>query len=283
MESWIREIVRESMAALPKTGLVDIAAEFTLKVPPRVAFRVLGFPEEDHAILAELVDAVGSNIAARQGEAGPQLVARLSAAIENRRNSDRIDDILDAVVFGEIDGQPLEVPQIMATLILLLFGGLDTTSSVLGSMFLWLADHPEDRVRLAAHPELIDSAVDEFTRWATPVGHLGRTSMVETEVSGCPIPADARVLLAYGSANRDESVFERPDEVLIDRRPNKHLAFGVGPHRCVGSHLARLQIKVVLSELLQWMPRFRVPEHSEIHWKRGETRGIVRLILELGD
>jgi cytochrome P450 len=281
MEPWIRAIVRDAMDALPGSGLVDIAEHLTLKVPPRVAFRVLGFPEADHAILAELVDAVGSSIADRQGEAGPQLVGRLMGAIASRRSSERVDDILDAVVFGEVDGQPLTDQQIMATLILLLFGGLDTTSSVLACMVLWLADHPEDRVRLSAHPELLDTAVDEFTRWATPVGHLGRTAMTDTVVSGCPIPAGSRVLLAYGSANRDDTLFERPDEVLVDRRPNKHLAFGVGPHRCVGSHLARLQIRIVLEELLARMPRFRIPEHSGIEWKRGETRGITRLIIEL--
>ena len=202
--------------------------------------------------------------------------------IAGRRAGQRQDDLLDAVVFGQVDGAPLDDAQVMAMLILLLFGGLGTTSAALACMFQWLADHPDDRARLHDHPELHDHAVDEFIRWASPVAHLGRTVTTDTQLHGCPMAAGSRVVLAYGSANRDETQFDRPDQVIVDRHPNRHVAFGVGPHRCVGSHLARLQMKVALQELLVGMPPFRVHDHGQIRWVRGETRLMDRLLLEVG-
>jgi cytochrome P450 len=281
MEPWVRDLVREHIATFPASGSFDIAEAFTLLVPRMVAFRVLGFPPEDTAEIAALVDQVSTSIDDRQGEAGPRLFAKLSDTVTSRLRNPRQDDLLDAVVFGEIDGVRLDSTQVMAVLILLLFGGLGTTSAALGGMILWLADHPEDRDRLRDHPELFDTAVDEFVRWSTPVAHLGRTAMNDVDVRGCPIPAGARVVLAYGSANRDETHFERPDEVILDRHPNRHAGFGIGRHRCVGSHLARLQMRVALDELLRALPEFHVADHGEIRWVKGETRMICNLPLSV--
>jgi cytochrome P450 len=166
-------------------------------------------------------------------------------------------------------------------LVLLLMGGLATTSAALGMMIEWLADHPEDVRRLREHPELHNLAVDEFVRYSSPVAHIGRTAMADTEVEGCPVPRGSRVLLSFGSANRDDRVFPRADEVLVDRHPNKHVGFGIGPHRCIGSHLAKLQIKVALEELLALMPPFRVHDHGQTHWVGSESRMIDRLMIEV--
>jgi cytochrome P450 len=203
----------------------------------------------------------------------------LSSILAERRAQPRRDDLLDTVVCGEVDGVPVDEKQSFAMLILLLMGGLSTTSDALGMMIEWLADHPEDVKRLREHPELHNLAVDEFVRYSSPVAHIGRTVMSDTEVEGCPLPKGSRVLLSFGSANRDDRIFHRPDEVLIDRQPNKHVGFGIGPHRCIGSHLARLQIKVALEELLAAMPPFHVYDHGQTHWVGSESRMIDRLIL----
>jgi cytochrome P450 len=282
MEPWVRAIAREMIAELPVTGVFDVAEKFTLPMPKRVAYQVLGFPADIRDEVSLRIDQVSTNIGDRNGEAGPRLLALLTGVIAGRRAGQRQDDLLDAVVFGQVDGSPLDDAQVLAMLILLLFGGLGTTSAALACMFQWLADHPDDRARLRDHPELHDHAVDEFIRWASPVAHLGRTVTADTQLHGCPMAAGSRVVLAYGSANRDETQFDRPDQVIVDRHPNRHVAFGVGPHRCVGSHLARLQMKVALQELLVGMPPFRVHDHGQIRWVRGETRLMDRLLLEVG-
>jgi cytochrome P450 len=224
---------------------------------------------------------VMSDVEDRQGEAGPKLFAALLGILHDRKSAARRDDLLDAVVFGEIDGKPVDDRQSFAMLILLLMGGLSTTSAALAAMVQWLGDHPEDIVRLRAHPELHHLAVDEFVRWSSPVAHIGRTVMQDTELHGCPLPRGSRVLLGFGAANRDEREFERADEVLIDRQPNRHAGFGVGPHRCIGSHVAKLQIRVALEELLAAMPPFSI-DHSRTHWTGSETRMLDRLVVELG-
>jgi cytochrome P450 len=283
MAPWIRDLIREQIAAFPHQGSFDIAGAFTLVVPKLVAFRLLGFPPENTEEIAMLVDQVGSSIDDRQGEAGPKLLAHLLAILQERRDGPRREDILDSVVYGEIDGVPLDDRQILAVLILLLFGGLGTTSAALAGMILWLADHPEDRRRLRENPSLLDTAVDEFVRWTSPVAHLGRTLMKDTELHGCPMSAGERVVFAYGSANRDEAQFERADEVILDRHPNRHLGFGIGPHRCAGSHLAKLQLKLSLIEILGALPEFSVADYGEIRWVKGETRIISQLPIVVGD
>ncbi len=281
MEDWIRSLARELIAGFPRSGSFDIAAAFTLPLPRRVGFHMLSFPAEKTEEVSELVEAVMSDVEDRKGEAGPKLFAALLGILNERKSAARRDDLLDAVVFGEIDGVPVDDRQSFAMLILLLMGGLSTTSAALAAMVQWLGDHPEDIVRLRAHPELHHLAVDEFVRWSSPVAHIGRTVMRDTEVQGCPLPKGSRVLLGFGSANRDEREFERADEVLIDRQPNRHAGFGVGPHRCIGSHVAKLQIRVAMEELLAAMPPFSI-DHSQTHWTGSEARMIDRLVVELG-
>jgi cytochrome P450 len=281
MEDPIRELARELISAFPASGVFDVAAAFTLPLPRRVGFRMLSFPEDRTVEVSQLVEAVMSNVAERQGAAAPRLFEVLSTILAERRAQPRRDDLLDTVVFGEIDGVPVDEKQSFSMLVLLLMGGLATTSAALGVMIEWLADHPEDAVRLRDHPELHNLAVDEFVRYSSPVAHIGRTAMADTEIEGCPVPRGSRLLLSFGSANRDDRVFPRPDEVLVDRHPNKHVGFGIGPHRCIGSHLAKLQIKVALQELLATMPPFRVHDHGQTHWVGSESRMIDRLILEV--
>ncbi|GAF47632.1 cytochrome P450 [Rhodococcus wratislaviensis] len=280
MEDWIRSLARRLIADFPKSGSFDIAAAFTLTMPRRVGFHMLNFPEHLHDEVADSVSAVMDDVHDRQGDGAAKLFTLLSGILAERRAEGRRDDLLDTVVFGEIDGKPVDEQQSFSMLVLLLMGGLSTTSAALASMIQWLGDHPEDLERLRADPDIHKYAVDEFVRWSSPVAHIGRTTMRDTEIDGCPIPKGSRVLLGFGSANRDTGEFDRPDEVIVDRQPNRHAGFGVGPHRCIGSHLAKLQIKIALEELLAAMPPFRI-DHSQTHWKGGETRLMDRLVVAI--
>ena len=206
----------------------------------------------------------------------------LIETISARRSGSRQEDVLDAVVYGEVAGNRLSDDEIIALVTQLLFGGLGTTSAALAGMILWLADHPDDQHRLRDHVGLRISAIDEFIRWTSPVAHIGRTLTSDTRLHGCPMEAGERVLLSFGSANRDTTVFDRADEVLVDRHPNRHIAFGMGPHRCVGSHLAKLQMSVALDELLDSLPDFRIADYTGIRWAAGQTRLISNLPISVG-
>jgi cytochrome P450 len=185
---------------------------------------------------------------------------------------------MSVLLEAEIDGRPLDDNEVLFSMTLLLLGGLDTTTSAIALALAHLADYPEDRARLLADPELLDTAVEEFVRVATPVQGLGRTVTKDTTLAGCPMAAGDRVFLLWASGNRDPQAFDRPDEVVLDRHPNHHLGFGAGPHRCVGSHAGKLMVKIALSELLPWLGDYGTA--GELGWVGGETRGIRNLLVQ---
>jgi cytochrome P450 len=154
-----------------------------------------------------------------------------------------------------------------------MLGGIDTTWSSLGASLFHLGTHPDDLATLVADPELIPGAVEELLRFYTPVT-IARVITDEAEVAGCPVHAGQRLLLSYPSANRDEAHFDNPDEVVLDRQHNRHMAFGVGVHRCLGSNLARMELKVALAAWLARYPRFELAVAPEdIAWTVGPVRG----------
>ena len=185
---------------------------------------------------------------------------------------------MSVLLDAEIDGRPLDDDEQLFSMTLLLLGGLDTTTSAIAMALAHLADHPDHRARLLADPDLLDTAVEEFVRVATPVQGLGRTVTRDTELGGCPLRAGDRVFLLWASGNRDPEAFDRSDEVILDRHPNHHLGFGAGPHRCVGSHAGKLMVKVALQELLPWLGDYRIA--GQLGWVGGETRGLRSLLVQ---
>ena len=277
-EPWIRERARDLISRFPVGIPFDVAEMFTLKFPRHVAFRVLGFPVEDMEEISGYIETLATHTGAvAEAGAGAALFGRLDETIQQARDDPDRDDIVGGIVRGTVEGRPLTEAEIRSMLSLLLFGGLGTTSASIAGMLLWLADHEKDRERLRSDPSLITVALDEFVRWASPVAHMGRTVTSTTELGGCPLKPGDRVLLSYGSANRDAAQFERADEVLLERHPNRHVGFGMGPHRCVGSHLAKLQMRVALEEFLSSFSKFEIVDHDGIEWAPGETRYISRL------
>jgi cytochrome P450 len=163
----------------------------------------------------------------------------------------------------------------------LLVAGIDTTWSAIGSCLWHLAQHPDDRRRLVAEPDLMPSAVEELLRAYAPVT-MAREVVKETEIGGCPFREGQMVLLSFPAANRDPAMFPDADRVVIDREMNRHIAFGVGIHRCIGSNLARMEITVALEEWLRTIPEFRLDPAVAMKWSEGTVRGPRRIPILFG-
>ncbi|WP_419932049.1 cytochrome P450 [Candidatus Poriferisodalis sp.] len=188
------------------------------------------------------------------------------------------DDLVTTVLRAEAESpdgstRPFTRKERIGALFVLMLGGIDTTWSTLGSMLLHLGTHPDDLERLVGEPELMPTAIEEFLRFYSPVT-IARYITEDADIAGCPVSGGKRVLLAYPSANRDPEYFDRPDEFILDRENNRHMAFGVGVHRCLGSNLARMELEVGLSAWLRRYPRFELAvDPSEVPWSVGPVRG----------
>jgi hypothetical protein len=172
----------------------------------------------------------------------------------------------------EVDGKPVPDTHILGTCFLLVVAGIDTTWSSIGSALWHLAQHPEDRQRIINEPDIINSAVEELIRAYSPVT-MARLVLADAEVDGAHMCPGDKVLMNFPAGNRDPAVFEHPDEVILDRAKNPHIAFGVGIHRCAGSNLARMEMKVAIQEWLARIPDYRLADPDSVTWAGGQVRG----------
>ena len=187
---------------------------------------------------------------------------------------DLVSMVLEATI-NEEDGttRPLTAREQIGSLYVLLLGGIDTTWSLIGAALLHFGTHPDDLARLVAEPELLPTAIEEFLRFYSPAT-VGRLITEDADIGGCPVDGGQRLLLSFPSANRDASQFERADEVVLDRQHNRHIAFGAGIHRCIGSNLARMETEVALRGWLRRFPRFELAgDPADIRWSNGAVRG----------
>jgi hypothetical protein len=191
------------------------------------------------------------------------------------------DDLTTAMLNAEMNGEPVGMEHVGGTVALLLLAGIDTTWSAIGASIWHLAGHPGDRERLVAQPELLPTAIEEFLRAYAPVT-MARLVKHDMDWKGCPMKADDWILLSFPSANRDPEFFEKADDVIIDRQDNRHAAFGLGIHRCAGSHLARMELRVALEVFLDAFPEFRLADPSAVRWSGGQVRGPRTLPLKVG-
>jgi cytochrome P450 len=199
------------------------------------------------------------------------IIGYLQGAIAERQEEGR-DDFITELLHSEHDGEPIGLPVVMGMCALLLIAGIDTTWSSIGSTMWHLATHPDDRRRLIEEPELMPTAIEEFLRAYSPVT-MARRLTVDTEYKGCPMKAGERVLMNFPAANRDPEVFVDADQVILDRQQNRHLAFGAGIHRCAGSNLARMELRVAVEEWLAAMPEFGITDLDGVTWAGGQVRG----------
>jgi hypothetical protein len=185
-------------------------------------------------------------------------------------------DVISLLAHGEVDGVKLSPEQLMGFCLLLLLAAIDTSQKVIGSMLWQLATEPELRHRIAADPAANNIVVDEFLRhWApsTPA----RRCMVDTEVGGVEMKAGDQVLLVLAAANRDERGFPNAAEFVPDRTPNRHFAFGNHIHRCLGSSVAKVELRVLLDELLRRLPDFELQDGADVAWSKGQVLGVVKV------
>jgi cytochrome P450 len=191
----------------------------------------------------------------------PYLSDQVREVITARRAEPK-DDAISFLVTQEVDGKPLTDFESFSIIELLIAGGTGTTASLVGSSLVWLHQHPDVRQRLIDDPSLLEHAIEEFLRCFAPTQSLARTVTEDTEFHGCALHAGDRALLAWASANRDDGVFDHPDEVDIERWPNRHQSFGVGIHRCAGSHLGRAIARELLGQVLERTPDYVIDESS---------------------
>jgi cytochrome P450 len=260
----------------PGTTVVDAAVQYAQSIPVNVIARMLGFPPEDEELFRHFVHETLEKID-RPAEERIASLQPLDAYID-RQVLDHVDhprdDLTSYLLNLELDGQRLTYEHVRGTIVLLLIAGIDTTWSAIGSSLLHLATHPDDLARLVDEPDVMLFALEEFLRAYAPVT-MARLVRDDYEFHGCPMRADEWVLLPFPAANRDPAFFDRADEFVIDRAENRHAAFGLGIHRCIGSNLARLELKVAITEFVRRFPRFELA--GDVTWSVGQIRGPRRL------
>lgn len=287
LEPKARAICNELIDKFIADGHCDAAQQYTRHIPVKVIAHMLGVPETDSDLFIKWIHEIlelGITDDATLMQAVREMTGYFTAQVAERRgNPDRLnrpkDDLITYLMDAKINGQPLDEANLLGMLRLLLIAGIDTTWSGIGSSLWHLAKTPADRDRLVADPLLMTTALEEFLRAYAPVT-MAREVVQDTEIGGCPIKAGNMVLLSFPAANRDPTMFPDADKVLIDRKENRHAAFGLGIHRCVGSNLARLEMTVAIEEWLKRIPRFHLD--GEVGWSEGTVRGPRRLPIRFG-
>jgi cytochrome P450 len=254
-------------------GRVDAAGRYAQQIPVRVIAHVLGVPPEMADTFTGWVRDVleFADDPERRARGGDALLDFFVAEVA-RRKTEPGEDLLSELLATEVDGAPMDEAIVLGTAALVLIAGVDTTWSAIGSSLWHLAGHPDDRRRLVAEPELMPLAVEELLRAYSPVT-MARVVVVDTEFQGCPMHAGDKVLMNFPGANRDPAAFEDADRVVLDRALNRHVAFGSGIHRCAGSNLARMELRVALEEWLRRIPEFHLADDAEVTWAGGQVRG----------
>ena len=272
-EIFTRELCARLVDDILARGEGDAAAEYAQQIPVRVIGHILGVPEDMSPTFTEwvrdILEFAHDPERRRRGVMG--MIGFVQQAIAERKAEPQ-DDFITELLNSEHDGEPVSDAVVMGMCALLLIAGIDTTWSSIGSTMWHLATHPEDRARLIAEPELMPTAIEEFLRAYAPVT-MARRLIEDKEYMGCPMKAGERVLMNFPGANRDPEVFPDADKVILDRQQNRHLAFGAGIHRCAGSNLARMELRVAVEEWLRRIPEFEVIEGGKVTWAGGQVRG----------
>ncbi len=267
-----REICAELVAGLVERRQGCASEDYAKRVPVRVIAAMLGVPASDEEMFLNWIHAlteVGPTDLDLARRVTKEMFRYFSGHIEARRGASG-DDLVSYLLGTE--GGALNTLQISGTLALVLLAGIDTTWSTLASALWHLGLHGEDLTRLVNEPELMATAIEEFLRFYAPVS-LGRVVTEDTELSGTVLRAGQRVLVPFPAANRDPEFMVDAETFRIDRKLNRHLAFGLGIHRCLGSNLARMEIRVALEEWLRQIPEFEIAQPDAVRWSRGQVRG----------
>jgi cytochrome P450 len=264
------------------SGAMDMVDDFTNPVPAVLTLRMLGLPCENWAHYGEVFHAMiafpeGSDERVHAVALIPEMMGSLMEVAAGRRGSPG-EDMFSALLEMKVDGRQLTDEELIGVLWNLIGGGLDTTTSLTSLSLHWLESHPQLRRRLIEDPSLLSTATEEFLRYFSVNETLTRTVTRDVELGGQQLHRGDHLMLSWLSANRDEAMFDRADEVDVDRTPNPHLAFGVGPRRCIGMHLARTLFGVMATEVLTRIPDYRVDQGATQFYRGNpELFGIVHM------
>lgn len=297
IEGDIRALARKSVDRMAATGgRCDFVNEIALHYPLLVIMSILGLPEEDEPLMLKLTQEVFGASDPDLNEGGNNsLIAKdenekvdLSAIwtmmayfneLTEKRRAEPTGDLASVIANAKIDGEPIDPLATLGYYIITATAGHDTTSSSTGGALWALAEHPEEFRKLKDDPALLPSMIDEAIRWTTPVKHFMRRANEDAEVAGHRFAKDDWMMLCYASASRDEAVFPDPDVFRIDRKPNRHIAFGYGAHLCLGQYLAKMEMRILFEELLprlEWVELDGEPAMSQALFVNGPKRLPIR-------
>jgi cytochrome P450 len=275
----IRSLVNRLIDEIIEVGEADACEALARPLPVLITTRILGLPDSDSHLFLRWTDTIVHESAtnpALAGQAVNELYEYTEKLLRKRRADPSGSDVMSILVRSKIDGQKLTDDELKGFSLLLILAGIDTTQKSIGSIIWYLAENPDIRRSLIERPDLVAPAVEELLRLFSPV-QVARTVTTDTEVGGCLMKAGDRLLVLLASANRDEREFENSEQFTPERSPNRHLAFGGHAHRCLGSHIARVELRVLLQEYLRRIPEYSVADPSKVEWAAGHAQGIVRL------
>ena len=284
-EVFTRELCSDLLDAMQGREVVDAALDYAQHIPVRVIVQMLGFPQEDADLFRRFIHMILEDVGQSPEERleqfeGGEIDAYLDERIEDHLARPR-EDLTTFLLEAELDGNKLAPEHVRGTVLLLMIAGIDTTWSAIGASLWHLAQHADDRRRLAGEPSLMPTAVEEFLRAYAPVT-MARLVAQDFEFQGRPLKEGDWLLLPFPAANRDPAAFSDADRVVIDRAENRHAAFGLGIHRCIGSNLARMELRVALEEWMKRCPEFTLVDPAAVTWSAGQVRGPRSIPVRLG-
>lgn len=247
-----------------ETGRLDIVDSLASPLPSLMTMEIIGFPLDRWELFADAFHKIiylpkESPEHARALRSTVEMDALIAEETQKRRTDPR-EDLLSHLVHGTIDGEPIGYARLREIVYNVLGGGVDTTTALTSNALLYLSRRPDERRRLIDDPALLPLACEEFVRYFSPIQGLARTASEDVSIGDWKIAKGDRVILTYASANRDAEIFEDPETLKLDRYPNRHVGFGAGMHRCMGSFLARMMFRAMMSEVLNRLPDYRVDE-----------------------
>jgi cytochrome P450 len=270
VEQWedrTRRLVTRLIDDFVEDGRCDFMAAFARPYPALSFFDLaLNAPPDDIERVTYLASKAGIPNDPEAAACWAGLSEWIRAFADQRRREPPRGDVVDAVLHADIEGRPITEQEVIGTLQLLVLGGLETTAGALGSMMINFCQQPEIAARLRREPERIPDAVEELLRLDGPFIAIARTATRDTEIAGRPVAEGEKVIIYWAAANRDAAEFPAPDTFDLDRRANRHLAFGAGPHRCAGSNLARMNLRIALDELLGRLEDLELQVDADIHF-----------------